>query len=44
MVPVVVSVVVVGGNFFVGPLNDLVAQSHSNSIDRYLKIRTTFVN
>ncbi len=38
MVPVVVlaaaAVVVVVGNIFVGPPNDLVAQSHRNNIDR----------
>ncbi len=35
MVPVVVAVVVVGGgDIFVGPPNDLVAQSHTNNIDR----------
>ncbi len=32
MVPVVVAVVV-GGDIFVGPPNDLVAQSHSNNIN-----------
>ncbi len=31
MVPVAVVVAVVGGDFFVGPLNDLVAQSHRNN-------------
>ena len=35
MVPVVVAVVVGGrGNIFVGPLNDLVGQSHRNNMDR----------
>ncbi len=44
MVPVVVVVVVaVGGrNVFVGPLNDLVAQSCSNNLGRSSKVRTTF--
>ncbi len=42
MVPVVVAVVVVGGNIFVWPPNDLVAQSHRNNIDRSYKVRTTF--
>ena len=44
MVPVAVVVAVVGGDFFVGPLNDLVAQSHRNNIDRSQKVRTTFAN
>ncbi len=34
MVPVVVLAVVVGGTIFVGPPNDLVAQSHRNNIDK----------
>ncbi len=40
MVPVVV--VAVGGDGFVGPLNDLVAQSCSNNLGRSSKVRTTF--
>ena len=42
MVPVVVVVVSVGGNVFVGPLNDLVAQSCRNNLGRSSKVRTTF--
>ncbi len=40
MVPVVV--VAVGGDVFVGPLNDLVALSHRNNLGRSFKVRTTF--
>ncbi len=34
MVPVAVAVDAVGGMFFVGPLNDLLAQSRSNNLGR----------
>ncbi len=37
-----VAVAVVGGDIFVRPLNDLVAQSHKNNIGRSLKVGTTF--
>ncbi len=37
MVLVVVAAVV-GGDFFVGPLNDLVAQNHNSNINGTLKI------
>ena len=40
MVPVVVAVV--GGGIFVGPLNDLAAQTYINNIGKFLKVRTTF--
>ncbi len=34
--------VVVGGDIFVGPSNDIVAQKHRNNIGRSLKVKTTF--
>ncbi len=46
MVPVVVVDVVVvvggGGNVLFKHLNDIVAQSHSNNLERSSKVRTTF--
>ena len=42
MVPVVVAVVVVVGEHFCRPPNDLVAQSPSNNLNVSSKIRTTF--
>ncbi len=45
MLPVVAVVVVGSGeiNVFFEYLNDLVAQSHSNSLGRSSKVRTTFL-
>ena len=42
MVPVVVDVVVVGGNVLLEHLNNIVAQSRRNNLGRFSKVRTTF--